>query len=131
MKGLDTNVLVRYLTQDETRQARKANALIDGAAASGERLAVGLVVLCETVWVLRAAYDCDRALVAEVLERILGVAQFDIEDKQIARLALEAYRHGRGDFADYVIGHRSRRAGCSVTATFDRKLKGSELFEVL
>lgn len=70
------------------------------------------------------------ALVAEVLERVLGVAQFDIEDKEVARLALTEYRDGRGDFADYVIGHRSRRAGCSITATFDPKLRGSELFAV-
>ena len=55
MRGLDTNVLVRYVTQDDPRQAKVANELFSGAAQSGERFLVGVVVLCELVWVLRAA----------------------------------------------------------------------------
>ena len=74
MTGLDTNVLVRYLTQDEPRQSRRANALVAEAAAGGDRLFVSAVVLCELVWVLRGAYSLEKAAVVSALERILSTA---------------------------------------------------------
>jgi predicted nucleic-acid-binding protein len=131
MTGLDTNVLVRYLTQDDLAQARKANAVIDGAVSSGERLHLDLVVLCELVWVLRGAYEFGKLTVIEALAKILDAAQFSVEDRDLLREALEAYRIGQGDFADYVLGLRNRNAGCSSTATFDRALKRNVLFTVL
>lgn len=129
--GLDTNVLVRYLTQDDLAQARKANALIDGAVGKGERLHLDVVVLCELVWVLRGAYGFGKKTVAEAVQNILDAAQFSVEDRDLLREALEAYRAGQGDFADYVLGLRNRKAGCSATVTFDRALKKNELFTVL
>lgn len=131
MTGLDTNVLVRYLTQDDPRQAREANALISGTLEKGERCFIAAVVLCELVWVLRGAYRLEKATVAMALDRILATAQFDIDDRDVVRRALEDYRTGRGDFADYVIGNHNRESGCPTTATFDRRLKGSALFRVL
>lgn len=131
MRGLDTNVLVRYLTQDDAAQARRANTLIAEAVGKGDRCAIGVVVLCELVWVLREAYGLDRPTVAGTLERILETAQFVVEDTDLVRQALEDYRAGPGDFSDYVIGWRNRRAGCSNTATFDRALAKSKLFALL
>lgn len=131
MTGLDTNVLVRYLTQDEPRQARRATALVAESVAAGERLFVSVVVLCELVWVLRGAYSLDRPTIAGALERILATAQLEIDQKDLVREALEDYRAGGGDFADYVIGRRGKEAGCEATATFDRRLKGSRLFRLL
>jgi predicted nucleic-acid-binding protein len=131
MTGLDTNVLVRYLTQDDPAQARKASSLIDGAVGKGEPLHLDVVVLCELVWVLRGAYRFGRQTVGDALEKILDAAQFSVEDRDLLREALEAYRSGQGDFADYVLGLRNRRAGCSSTATFDRTLKGNASFALL
>ncbi len=131
MKGLDTNVLVRYLTQDDPAQARKANALIGGVVGKGERLHLDLAVVCEVVWVLRGAYDLKKETVAGAIEKVLDAAQFSIEDRDLLREALEAYRTSQGDFADYVLGLRNRKAGCSATATFDRALRKSELFMLL
>ena len=131
MTGLDTNVLVRYLTQDDPRQSRRANALVAEAVAGGERLFIGTVVLCELVWVLRGPYALDKAAVVASLERILATAQLEIDQKDLVREALEDYRTGGGDFADYVIGRRGREVGCEQTATFDRRLKTSALFQVL
>jgi predicted nucleic-acid-binding protein len=131
MTSLDTNVLVRYLTQDDAVQARSANALIDGAVGKGERLHLDVVVLCEVVWVLRGAYHLNKETVAGALENILDASQFSIEDRDLLREALGAFRSGQGDFADYVLGLRNRRAGCTATTTFDRALKKSELFRLL
>jgi predicted nucleic-acid-binding protein len=129
--GLDTNVLVRYLTQDDPRQSRRANALVAEAVSGGERLFVSTVVLCELVWVLRGAYALDKATIVSALERILATAQLEIDQKDVVREGLEDYRVGGGDFADYVVGRRGREAGCERTATFDRRLKSSDLFRVL
>ena len=131
MTGLDTNVLVRYLTQDDPRQARAANTLVAEAVSGGERLFVGAVVLCALVWELRGAYALDRRTIGMALERILATAQFEIDQKDVVREALEDYRSGAGDFADYVIGRRGREQGCEKTATFDRRLKASGLFRLL
>jgi predicted nucleic-acid-binding protein len=131
LTGLDTNVLVRYLTQDDLRQSRRANALVAGATSGGDRLFVSTVALCELVWVLRGAYELDRPTVAMALDRILATAQLEIDQKDVVRGALEDYRAGGGDFADYVIGRRGREVGCEATATFDRRLKASGLFRAL
>ncbi|MEK7444278.1 MAG: type II toxin-antitoxin system VapC family toxin [candidate division NC10 bacterium] len=131
MTGLDTNVLVRYLTQDDPAQFRRAAALIEEVVARGERCAIGVIVCCELVWVLRDKYGADRATVAGVLEAMLRTAHLVVEDKDLVRRALEDYRRGPGDFADYLMGWRNRRAGCEHTATFDRALKDSSLFALL
>ena len=131
MIGLDTNVLVRYLTQDDPGQTRRANALINDALDRDDRCAISIVVLCEVVWVLRDAYRLDRATIASTIERVLDTAEFVIEERDVARRALADYRRGPGDYADYVIGWQNRQAGCGETATFDRALRGNDLFRVL
>jgi predicted nucleic-acid-binding protein len=131
MIGLDTNVLVRYLTQDDPAQSRRANAVVAAEIEKGERCRLDSVVLCELVWVLRGAYGYEKSTVVDTLERILATAQFEIGDKDLVRLALENHRNGPGDFADYLIGHRNREAGGSSTATFDQRLRSSPLFRVL
>ncbi len=131
MTGLDTNVLVRYLTQDDPAQARRANAIVAETVAKGEHCFLSGVVLCELVWVLRGAYGLEKPAVVAVLDQMLSTVQFEIEEKDLVRRALEDYRTGRGDFADYMIGQRNREAGCAETVTFDRRLKGDRLFRVL
>lgn len=83
------------------------------------------------VWVLREAYRLDRPTVAATLEKVLDTAQLVVEQADLARRALDDYRRGRGDFADYLIGWRNRQAGCSDTVTFDRALARSRLFRIL
>jgi predicted nucleic-acid-binding protein len=129
--GLDTNILARYLTQDDLAQSRRANTVIAEAARRGDRCAINDIVLCELVWVLRDAYGFDRGTVVTTLEKILDTAQFVIEDRDLARRALADYRQGPGDFSDYLIGWHNRQAGCSETATFDRALGRSELFRLV
>ena len=131
MIGLDTNVLVRYLTQDDPSQSRRANQFIADAAARGESLHLSAVVLCETVWVLRWAYRVGKSDILGSLTRVLDTAQFSIEDADACREALAEYADGQGDFSDYLIGARNRRVGCSATVTFDRKLRRSDLFRIL
>jgi predicted nucleic-acid-binding protein len=131
MRGLDTNVLVRYLTQDDASQSRRANAVFERASAGGDRIHVDAVVLCELVWVLRTAYGHDRATVASTLAKLLEAAQLSIDDRDLVREAARRYSSGPGDFADYMLALRCRSAGCDTTLTFDRAHRASDLFTVL
>ncbi len=124
MIGLDTNVLVRYLTQDDPDQAARANRLIEDHCTRDAPGHLAIVVLCELVWVLRGAYRVDKDRIVEVLEGLLITAELAIEDESVVYQALTAYRMGSADFADYVIAYRNQAAGCEATYSFDRKLVG-------
>lgn len=131
MRGLDTNVLVRYLTQDGSSQARRANELLEGAADRGERLHVSVIVLCEMVWVLAGAYRFDKKAIGSALEHLLETSPVVIEGRDLVVDAVGEFRSGAGDFADYLLGVRNRAVGCEDTVTFDRSLKRSDLFKLI
>jgi predicted nucleic-acid-binding protein len=130
MKGVDTNVLVRYLTRDDVAQERVAMRFLGAARERGEPTLVNVIVLCELVWVLRAVYEYSKPDVAAAVERILSTEQLLVEDADLAWLALGDYRAGAGDFADDLIGRRNLHLGCEATATFDGRLKAAG-FQVL
>jgi predicted nucleic-acid-binding protein len=131
MIGLDTNLLIRYLTYDDPGQASKAAREIEAAAERGENLFVATIVLCEMVWVLEDAYGYKRKDLVGILEKMLRTAQFVFEDKDLIWRALSDYLTGKGDFSDYLIGRAGQKAGCLQTLTFDRELKTDGLFRVL
>jgi predicted nucleic-acid-binding protein len=129
--GLDTNILVRYLTQDDPEQSSLANAEIEKALSVGEMFFIAAIVMCELVWVLETAYGYNRQEIMPVLESILRTKQFQFENKDLLWKSLADYRTKKGDFADHLIGHSSHKAGCSETLTFDIGLKNNPLFRVL
>ena len=120
MIGLDTNVLVRYLVEDDPAQASRAARLIETRCTEDAPGFVNRVVLCELVWVLESAYDYPRATVAATLESLLRTAELEIDAADAAWPALTAYRGGGVDFSDALIGRLNRNAGCDGTATFDK-----------
>jgi predicted nucleic-acid-binding protein len=131
MKGVDTNVLVRYITRDDPGQERAASRFLDSARASSEPIFVNVIVLCELVWVLARTYEYSRAEVAAVIGQMLTTEQIVVEDADLAWLALSDFKGGRADFADGLIGRKNLRLGCDVTATFDARLKGLAGFALL
>jgi predicted nucleic-acid-binding protein len=131
MIGLDTNVLVRYLMQDDAAQARLASAAIESAAGRGQRLRLTAITLCELVRVLESAYHRPRADVALALEQIVRTADFDLEHADHVRKAIDRYRSTPADFADALIGLVNEAAGCEHTLTFDRSLKRIPQFKVI
>ena len=120
MIGLDTNVLVRYLVQDDPTQTRQANALIDRAAAQESAMYINHVVLCELAWVLGRGYGYARPILAEVIEKILLGRHFEVDRKDLVWTALANFKASRADFADCLIGVINDLAGCETTLTFDR-----------
>ena len=131
MTGLDTKVLVRYLSQDDPAQARKAVRAIEDTASKGEELFVADIVVCELVWVLETSYGYGRDEIAPVLEKILRTRQFCFEEKDLLWQAGADYRSGKGDLSDHLIGRTGKKVGCGSTLTFDGALKADPLFELL
>jgi predicted nucleic-acid-binding protein len=131
MIGLDTNILVRYLTQDDPDQSKKATHEIEKGLSGGHVFFIADVVMCELVWVLETAYGYDRREIIPVLENILRTKQFQFENKDLLWKSLADYRNKKGDFADHLIGQVDHKAGCRETITFDSGLKSNPIFRVL
>ena len=120
MIALDTNVLVRFLVQDDPDQARLASEVIDQLTESAPGF-VGREVLVELVWVLERAYRFGRAEIAGALDGLLASTELIIEGADDIGPALELFRNDGFDFADLMIAAAARRAGASELVTFDRK----------
>jgi len=112
--ALDTNVIVRFLVNDEASQARRARALIKTNAVF-----VPMTVLLETEWVLRGGYGLPRVEVVRLLRALLGLPDLATEDPQRIARALD-WHEGGIDFADAL--HLAGSAGAERFATFDEKL---------
>jgi predicted nucleic-acid-binding protein len=121
MIGLDTNILVRYVTQDDPAQSAKAIEVIERRLTEEIPGFVSIVAMVETVWVLDRAYGLTPQEVAAVVERMLQTDVLVIENEQEVFTAMIALKEGLGSFADCVIAALGARAGCSSTVTFDHK----------
>lgn len=131
MTGLDTNVLLRFLLKDDELQGERASKAIRQAVARNEPVFVGVIVLCEVVWVLASRYGYRKPQLLGLLEEFLGTSRFEIERRDLVRKALDDYRANKVDFADCLIGRTNEACGCQHTLTFKRPLKSLDTFRVL
>ena len=130
MIGLDTNVIVRYLVQDDPRQAALATRLVERSLSADNAGFVTGITLCEVAWVLADCYGADRARVRGVLEGLLASKQLVVEGADLAWKALRAWEASSADFSDALIGQIGAAHGAKKTVTFDRaaaRLPGFEL----
>ena len=121
MIGFDTNVIGRYLTQDDPVQSPKATELIERGLTEEEPGFVSVVAMAETAWVLERVYGRTAEEIAAVIERMLEVEVLVVESEQEVFTAMIAVKEGRGSFADALIGALGAKAGCSHTVTFDHQ----------
>ena len=130
MIGLDANVLVRYLVQDNPGQSRKAIQVITKQCTRDDPGFINRIALCELVWVLESAYGYSKDTIVTVLEKLLRTSQLKIEDVQTVWTAFRMYQKGKADFADCLMGTTNRLSGCETTVTLDQaasKLEGFRL----
>jgi predicted nucleic-acid-binding protein len=121
MIGLDTNVLVRYLAQDDLAQSRRATEIVERKLTADRPGFVSIVAMVETVWVLDRAYGLNILEIAAAIERLLQADLIVVENEQEVFAAMIALKEGQGSFADALIVALGAKAGCSDTVTFDRK----------
>jgi predicted nucleic-acid-binding protein len=121
MIGLDTNILIRYLVQDDPVQSPKATTIFERQLSEETPGFVSVVVTVEMFWVLESYYDFAPFDIAAALERLLAANYIVFEDEQEVFCAMAVIQEGPGDFADALIAALAHRAGCSQTLTCDRK----------
>jgi predicted nucleic-acid-binding protein len=121
MIGLDTNILIRYLTQDDPVQSPKAIDIIERKLTPANPGFVSIVTMAEVVWVLDRAYGLNATEIVTSIERMLQVDVLVIENEQEVFAAMIGLKQGLGTFADALISELGAKAGCVYTLTFDRK----------
>ncbi len=131
MIGIDTNVLVRYLVQDDKLQSAKATKFIEGKLSAETPGIVNHIVLIELVWVLESCYQTTKLEVVQILETIIATKQLYVQDIDIIQSALRLYQSSSIDFSDALIGAVNITLGCKTTVTFDKKAAKQSLFETL
>jgi len=130
MIGLDTNILVRYLAQDDPFQSPRATDAVEFRLTRENPGFISTVAMVETVWVLDRAYGLADDEIAAAIERILQADTLVVENEQEVFTAMIALKKGSGSFADALIGALGVKAGCSSTLTFDKtalRLPGFQL----
>jgi len=131
MIGLDTNVLVRYIMQDDPKQSAKASKLVESLSLQ-EPGFIAIVSVVELVWVLSSSYGLGREQIAQALEILLRSRQIVVDQAEHVVRALRAFMAGNADFADCLIERMAAAAGCARTMTFDTaaaKTAGMTLIE--
>lgn len=131
MIGLDTNVIVRYVTQDDARQSAAASRLFERVLTTEQPGFVGLVTLCEIAWVLADCYDAGKAQIAAVIEGLLASRQLVVEEAEVVWKALRAWDKSSADFSDALLGQVLRARGCEKVVTFDKAAARLPDFELL
>ena len=131
MIGIDTNLLLRLIVNDDERQSLAVERFIQQLTSADAPCYISNIVLVETVWVLETAYGFDRAMVADTLIMLFEVEQFDFESPEDVAAAIEEFRQNRAEFADCLLGRMNLFAGCEYTITFDRKAAKLPGFKLL
>ncbi len=131
MIGLDTNVVIRYLVQDDKRQSAAATRFIENSLTTDAPGYINHVTLCEIIWVLQRCYGVKKAQVREIIKALLGTKQLIVENVEVTWKALRAFDAKNADFCDALIGQVNIHSGCEHTVTFDKRAASFSGFDLL
>ena len=131
MIGLDTNVVIRYVTQDDPRQSAAATRLFEKVLSAENPGFVSAITLCEICWVLAESYGAERDRIRAVIEGLLGSKQVVVESGELAWKALRAWQGSAADFSDALIGEIAVAHGADQLVTFDRAAAKLPRFQLL
>lgn len=120
MLALDTNILVRLVTNDDPAQAQRVQEALDGELAAGHECMVGQIVLCELMWVLGRLYGYSLAQCQQTLAGLLAFAGLRFESMPVILAAFKAWQEQGGDWADHLIGAQMLAQGCEAVLTLDK-----------
>ena len=130
MVGLDTNIIVRYVVQDDAHQAAIANRIFDKGISNTNKGFIPTAVLCETVWVLSRGYKYRRESIRLTLDTLLHTETLEFEHRECVWKAYEDFCRSAADFVDCLVGHVNRKHGAQPTLTFDRDASRLEYFRL-
>ena len=118
---IDTNIFLRYLTNDDPVKAKRAEALFRDAVHGKATLTTSLLVIAEIVWTLESFYKLDKAGVASRIEKILNTRNLDCPDSTLIMMALDLYVQQNIDFIDAYHAYLLKEQGIKRIVTYDRK----------
>ena len=119
MIALDTNILVRFFMQDDSRQLARVRAVMNSLSVADPAW-VGLAAIQELVWVLTSTYRASRMDVLLILDHLFTMKEIVMEQTDVVRHAVRIYRETKVAFSDCLISASAHAAGCTQTLTFDR-----------
>ncbi|MCF6314422.1 MAG: PIN domain-containing protein [Verrucomicrobiales bacterium] len=131
MKGIDTNILVRFLMADDEAQAKKVYAIFKQTERDKDELLVSLLVVLETIWVLDSVYKVSREEILAAMGDLLLMPVLVFERQSLLQEFTRMARENNYDLSDLLIAHSARALGCESVITFDRKVSRSVLFELV
>lgn len=131
MKAIDTNVLVRFLVNDDRAQAERVRQLFATAEQRHDVFYVPLLVLLETMWVLESAYQVKRADLIETLAELLLMPVLKFEQREAVQAMLDDVATTNLDLPDALIAQSAVRMGCEGVLTFDQKAARGPAFVLL
>ena len=129
MIGIDTNVLVRYIVQDDPKQSKIATKLIESRLSIADKGFISSIVLCEVVWVLKRLYRQTKDRLLLVVKAILEAEAFEVEHRDCVWRAYYDFDEGLADFSDYYLARIDKSCGASFTVTFDERAQKHRLFK--
>jgi predicted nucleic-acid-binding protein len=121
MLAVDTHVLVRLITNDDPKQALRAQQALDAELEAGRECMVGHIVVCELMWVLKGLYAYSLAQCQTTLAALLAFPGLRFEAMPVLLTAAKAWQSLGGDFADHLIGAQMQSLGCEAVLTFDKR----------
>ena len=124
MIGLDTNVLVRYVMQDDPQQSPKATRLVESLTSERPGF-VPRVAIVELVWVLSSSYGLNKVQLTEALDLLLRSKEIVVDRADLVLQAQRRFAAGAADFADCLIERIAQSHGCRATMTFDTRAANS------
>lgn len=131
MKGIDTNVLVRFLVGDDEQQARKVYNIFKKAESNKNELFVPVLVILELIWVLESAYEVSRKDIIDSISELLLMPILKFEHRSALQLFTQSAQGNRYDLSDLLIAYCAKERGCETVITFDRKSSRFNLFELV
>ncbi len=130
MKGIDTNILVRFLVGDDRIQANKVYTIFKKAEAEKQELWVSLLVILELIWVLESVYSISREEILAAISDLLLMPVLKFEHQSVLQQFIKNAQGNRYDLSDILIAHSARAQGCDAVITFDKKASKYNLFEI-
>ncbi len=131
MKGIDTNILVRFLVSDDEIQSKKVYELFKKVESENSSLFVSLLVILELIWVLESAYEISRQEIVESISDMLLMPILKFEHQSVLQQFTHFAPKNRYDLSDLVIAYSAKEQGCESVFTFDKKASKSGLFELM
>ena len=131
MIGIDTNILIRYLTNDDEQQSTEVLKILEQYSGIESSIYINNIVLCEVVWVLEAAYKYPKQDITHALKLVLQTPEFAFENHVNIVKVLYDYEQSSGaDFSDILISVTNIDKGCITTYSFDKKLVSMDILKI-